>query len=310
VRLRASTPAELAATVPYLFGFPPRDCVVVLSVDGTRVAAAARLDEAVIASPPHDLRARLGGVLAQGGRHVVLGFLDDVARARQMVDTVAGALGPVDQTVLVCDGRCQAGDGPWVACAGVAAAEQAGLHLMPDRASVAAQVAGPADEQQAQERWDQAEQNLAARGSGWRGDRATALVRQSLVDETPLTESELMELAVLVADGRVRDRLWPLLTGKTARPLERLWQAVLSVTPAGGAAAPLGLCGMAAWVAGEGVVQSCCLERGLALEPRHSLLRLLESINLVGIHPKAWQALRRSLVTEAKRQPVGADAPG
>jgi len=107
-----------------------------------------------------------------------------------------------------------------------------------------------------------------------------------------------MQLAALVRDGAVRDVLWGDLTRRTARLYVDLWSVIVGDVPDAGVPAALGVLGMAAWVAGDGALQVCCVERGLTLAPEHSLLRLVETINILGVHPKTWAKVRRSMTTE------------
>ena len=300
VRLRAADPAQLVALLPYLFGFPPDESVIVLALSDNRVQAAARLD-VTAADDPAALSARLAAVTAHGPYCVVIGWSADAARAEQAAQAVAAALGRAAQIIVVSGGRCRAGQGPWQPCpTTVPAAEQAGLTVLPSRAALAAQVAGPdSGDEAAAARWQAACADAAGRSLEWRRRRALALLRHGLDDPDAMTLPEKAEMAALVRDGAVRDALWPKLTRRKAHRQLAWWQAVVGAVPDEGAPAPLGWLAMAAWLDGQGALQSCCLERGLAIAPQHSLLRLAESINLLGLHPDAWARLRRSFPVAA-----------
>jgi len=74
-----------------------------------------------------------------------------------------------------------------------------------------------------------------------------------------------------------------------------LFQKVVGLVCDDAAPAVLGLLGLAAWLAGDGALQVCAMERGLVLNPNHSLLRLVETINVMGVAPSEWakvQAVR------------------
>ena len=282
----------------YMFGFPPRESVVVLGLAGQRVKAAARVDVAAVADPADAaLLGRLGAVAVPGRSVVVMGWSDDAVLAQQAAQRVATALGGVDQVIVVSGGRCRAGDGPWEDCPdSLPAAECAGLTVLPDRAALAAQVAGPdAGDPQAAERWLTASAGVWRMGLPARRERALRLVDGGLSDPAALSADELVELAALVSEGAVRDELWCRLTRRVADAHVGLWMRVVGLVPDAGAPAVLGLLGMAAWVAGNGALQVCCLERGMALAPSHSLLRLVECVNVLGLEPAAWARLRRSL---------------
>ena len=302
VLLRAGTPAELVAILPYLFGFPPRESVVVLGFRGRRLTGAARLDVPALydleeLGEPGLLRRRLGDVAAKGNRLIVVAWMDDAAAAEAAVDRTVSLLGRVDQTVVVSGGRCRQGDGPWTPYAtALPVAEQAGLPVLADRSAVAALVRGPSPDDAWDGLWALVCENVEPMTLSQRRGRATELVVKGLEVPHSLSVWQRLELAALVRDGAVRDRLWARLTRATAAKFVALWLLIVAVTPDSGAAAVLGLLGMSAWVDGNGPLQVCCLNRGLALEPGHSLLRLVETINLMAVHPKTWTELCRSLI--------------
>jgi len=302
VRLRAGTAAELVAMVPYLFGFPPHESVVVLGFKTKRVEGAARLDLPAVFDDEYlgELRARLGDVAAPGNRLIVIGWMDDVTAAEQAVERVVAALGQVDQTIFVSRGRCRQGTGPWVEYPhSVPAAERAGLMLQADRDAVAALVRGPQPADAWDGLWALVCESVEHKTPAERQKRAKELLTKGLDIPHTLSVWERLELAALVRDGAVRDQLWARLTRQTAARFVALWQLIVAVTPDAGAPPVLGLLGMAAWVDGNGALQSCCLNRGLALDPEHSLLKLVHTINMMAIHPKAWTDLVRSHLVHA-----------
>ena len=305
VMLRAGTPAELVALLPYVFGFPPRESVVVLGFDDRRLAGAARLDVPAVYDPsllgdPVYMRARLGDITAPGNRLVVVGWMDDADAAARAAEQTVSLLGCVDQTIIVSGGRCRRGDEPWVAYpTALPAAEQAGLSVLEDRAAVAALVRGPSPDDAWDGLWALVCESVEPMSLSQRRKRATELVGMGLDVPHSLSVWQRLELAALVRDGAVRDRLWSRLTSGTAAAFVALWLLIVAVTPACGAPAVLGLLGMAAWVDGNGPLQVCCINRGMMLEPGHSLLRLVETINIMAIHPQTWKELRRSLVEAA-----------
>jgi len=300
VRLRAATPAQLVAALPYLFGFVPHESVIVLGLDERRVEVAARVDAAVVLGAGFNaepLRQLLPS-LAPRWRVIAVGWMADAAAAQRAVDLASSAIGGADQTIIVSGGRCRADGGAWKACPGaIAEAETAGLTPLPNRAALVARVAG-APGPDAERRWAVACEAIDEAPVSRRQQRAAELSAQGLHMPQTLSFQEHIELAALVRDGAVRDVLWDDLTWETAKRHIDLWCAVVRAVPDEGAPAALGMLGMAAWVAGDGALQVCCLERGLAIAPEHSLLRLVETINILGVHPKMWAELRRSLTSE------------
>jgi len=298
VRLRAGSPAQLVATLPYLFGFRPDQSVIVLGLRGRRIDAAARLNASVVLGDGLDvelLRQRLVTVTGQGRQVIVVAWHDDADVAGRAIKAVVDAIGTPDMTVIVSEGRCQADGGPWQKCPdGVAEADEAGLLVLASRRAVEARVVGPSGKEAAEaaKAWAPICESVETMTLDERRRRAKCLMKEGLVAPDDLMLEECLELASLARQGRVRDVMTAGLTEETARYHLALWAAVVPKVPDEGAPAVLGLMGLAAWLAGDGALQVCCVERGLALEPDHSLLRLVDTINAMGVHPREWAKVR------------------
>jgi thiosulfate reductase cytochrome b subunit len=74
------------------------------------------------------------------------------------------------------------------------------------------------------------------------------------------------------------------------------WTAVVAVSPPTFAAAPLGLLGVAAWLTGDGALQTVCLERLDQLAAWVPLAAMLDWINATVLPPSAWPHYRQALV--------------
>jgi len=298
VRLRAGSPAQLVATLPYLFGFRPDQSVIVLGLHGRRIDATARFDVSVALDDAFDaalLRERLATVTGQGRQVIVVVWHDDVDAARRALSGVLGAIGSADMTVIVSGGRCQADDGPWQDCPdGVAEADEAGLRVLPSRAALQAGVAGPSgiDLAAAVKAWVSSCHYVDTMTLEERRNRAKQLMKRGLAAPGRLSSGGCLELAALARQGLVRDIMTAELTDESAPSHVELWSAVVQTVPDDGAPAVLGMLGLSAWLAGNGALQVCCMERGLAIEPDHSLLRLVETINVMGVHPREWAKVR------------------
>jgi len=298
VHLRAGSPAQLVATLPYVFGFRPDQSVIVLGLKGRRIDAAARLDASVVLNKfdAEVLRGRLETVTGQGRQVIVVAWHDDTDAAKRAIEAVVDAIGTPDMTVIVSGGRCQADGGGWQECPdGVAEADEAGLPVLGSRGAVEARAAGPSGPEAAAaaEAWASTSESVEAMTLDERRRRAKCLMKEGLAAPEDLTIEECLELASLARQGRVRDVMTAGLTDEAARSHLALWAAVVPKVPDEGAPAVLGLMGLAAWLAGDGALQVCCVERGLALEPEHSLLRLVDTINVMGVHPREWAKVRR-----------------
>jgi len=287
------------AALPYLFGFRPDQSVIILSLQGRRIEAAARLDAAVVLDAgfnPAVLRGRLASVVAPSRLTIVVAWIDNVDDARRAINAVGGAIGLPDMAVIVSGGRCQADGGPWQDCADhVTEADEAGLTVLNSRAALAASVAGPSKDESAEiaEAWAAACRFVDAMTPVKQRARASRVLANGLAEPGRLSLEGRLELAALAREGGVRDVMTGPLTMRSADRHVELWQGVVAKVPEEGAPAALGLLGLAAWLAGEGALQVCCLERGLAIDPGHSLLRLLETINVMGVRPGEWARVRR-----------------
>jgi len=287
------------ATLPYLFGFRPDQSVIVLGLQGRRIDAAARFDASVALDTGFDadvLRQRLASVISQGHQVIVVAWLDEVDDARRAVNAVGDAIGLPAMAIIVSHGRCQADGGQWQDCADhITEADEAGLAVLSSRATLEASVAGPSDEESAgtADTWASVCLSVGNMTLAKRRTRAKRLMTEGIAAGAELSLESCLELAALARQGCVRDTMTAPLTTKSAKHYVGLWLAVVSKVPDGGAPAVLGLLGLAAWLAGEGTLQVCCMERGLAIDPDHSLLLLVEALNVMGVHPREWARLRR-----------------
>lgn len=93
--IRLSGPADVLAVLPYQLGFHPRDCLVAVSLHGTRVGLVQRID---LPPPGHvgdAVVAMMAPLRQDSPRSVVLiGFEERDGESRAMLDEMAGACGP------------------------------------------------------------------------------------------------------------------------------------------------------------------------------------------------------------------------
>lgn len=136
----------------------------------------------------------------------------------------------------------------------------------------------------------------------WITDYVDRRLRDEVVD---LDDRELIRLACLIIDLPVRDQAWALMRRADAWVHVELWQQVVAhaVTPLQVPA--LGLLGLAAWIAGQGTLQVCCIERARALDPGYSLIDILADINQRALPPSFWDTIRPSML-----QALEEDRPG
>jgi hypothetical protein len=313
-RLEASSPADLLGVVPYLLGFHPEESVVTVLLGEREIVMTARIDAAALREPVELARYLDQVRCGQGALGLVTITYSRDPLARDRTAELAAQLGPLvlaDALLadgerwwsVLCDGPCCPPEGtPYDAGSNSlsAAAVFAGMTALPDRAAVQALVAGPPpkDEPRLSELVDDALQ--AAIDSSV--DARKRLVRR-LVDDAvggpPLSDVDSIGMAVLVHDLEVRDVAWAQLSRERAEDHVALWQQVVARTPPWLASAPLCLLGMAAWVAGNGALQNCCLERMDRIDPTYTMADLLADINRRALPPHYWDELLR----EFRRHP-------
>jgi hypothetical protein len=70
-----------------------------------------------------------------------------------------------------------------------------------------------------------------------------------------------------------------------------LWRDVVRRTPLDLLAAPAALLGFAAWLAGDGALAWCAVERSQQAEPDYSLAGLLAEALVNAIPPTSWEPI-------------------
>lgn len=307
-RVRASSPADLLALVPYLLGFRPEESLVSVLIRGGEVLLTARID-----LPPASLHLEVAGQLrrlaVQHGADalVLFAYSEESAPARAVLTELVEGLadsGLVDAIhadgqrwwSLMCTGSCCPADGtPFDLSVHPLAAEAvfAGMGLAPGRSSIEAQVGGPAagDQDRLHALGLDAERELAGMAQRRRKARMASAVADFLAGPQALTEAGCVELAVLAADVEVRDVAWAAMTREDIDEHLDLWGQVVARTVAPWQAAPLCLLGMAAWISGNGALQNCCADRARRVRPEYSMTRLLDDINERALPPSLWDTM-------------------
>lgn len=306
--MRPSSPADLLDVVPYLLGFNPEESVVLAVLRGGEVAVTARLD-----LPPASLIGEVARRLStiadeqDAGGVVLFTFSADSASARVVLRRCAEVLAPYGVVDAIhadghrwwsetCGGSCCPVEGtPYDPVAGRMAAEAvyAGLVRRSSRSEIEALVQGPASYD-----CDDLEELLMEAVLRWTGvsrrercRRVKRLVEDFLDAPRPLSDREVTDVAVLVTDIIVRDVAWTMMSRERSEDHLDLWQQVVDRAVGPLVAPALGLLGMAAWIAGQGALMVCCIERLFMVDPDYRLARLLSDINERGLPPSAWEEM-------------------
>ncbi|MEV6691356.1 DUF4192 domain-containing protein [Micromonospora sp. NPDC051196] len=319
-RLTVRSPADLIAAVPYLLGFHPTDSVVVVALAASRVVFVARGD--LPGDADHgEAAGHLAAVTAQQGADsaTVIGY-GPAARVTPALDAVRGALTDAGLAVLdalrVTDGRwwsylctesqCCPPEGNVYDPQGSvvpAAAVFAGQVALPDRATLAAQLApiGGAGARHAVERAEQRLTELLATAPpadllGARALRAAGVAAYRLTRRrhgrgARLTDDEVAWLCLLLTHLPVRDHAWERTDGRDEDVA--FWTELLRRVEPDLIAAPGALLAFAAWRAGQGALAAVALERVLAEHPDYSLALLIDDLLRRGVPPSrldGWPA--------------------
>lgn len=309
VVLRVSGPGDLIFAAASLMGFMPHHCIVVLFVVGKRVKAAARYD--LDCPPDPDLDARLHPMYARfPGCEVVLigvgeerGDVDEkLGLSRMLIDPrrLRSVVGTDLHDWWCDDGRT----GVLPATRPVAfdaALRAVGGRIEDSREAVVQRYAGPdpATATRLEPRFAKTRRRLRSQSLDDRRARVDELSARGRRGER-LAEEDLVELACLVSDTHVRD--WVLSGIARAQAVDHrdLWHRVVSVTPDHLAPQALAVTAVGSWLLGDGVAMISCLERALAIDPRHRLSGLLVEMYVSAMPTTEWDSMRGEMVADTR----------
>jgi Domain of unknown function (DUF4192) len=347
--VRLGDPGELAAALPQLVGFAPRDSLVLVGLGGpggARVGLTARVDIPPVQHAPalaRALAARLdcdgpdAAVILVASDEPDLGGGGDLPH-RDLVHEVVLALEPygigLREALLVRAGRWWSYDCPHDCCLPGAGTPVPGGTSALAAASVAAGqvVAGSRDELVA--RLAPAEGAAADRMAGvvvQVGEELAGLVDSEGRDAAAVRYGAWVEAAVRrcvpagartrpgdtevarvvwgLRDVRVRDRALGFALGPLAAAAEALWTECTRRAPAPLDAAPATLLAVCAWLRGDGATARIALDRALDGEPGYALADLLARGLDAGLAPADLRAM--VVATQADlSSAAGAVTPG
>jgi hypothetical protein len=303
--LTARSAEDLLAVVPVVLGFEPDDSIVMLTLDAHQTFHA-RVDL------PPDRRgvAEVVDVLLEpavrhGARAVVLLLYtadDDLARA--VVRRVRGSAeraGPdLAEALRVADGRWypllrgrrdlgvtgvpfDVSSHPFVVEAVVSGRVLHGSRaalaatLRPDPAAVAGVAAAGATPASAQ----------------W----VAGTLEEWVQRDDPPPDDVTARLLASIAVPAVRDVAWTSVPRSAALDHVRFWQALVRRAPedlVAHAGAVLALC---AWVAGDGALAWCAVDRAREADADHSLARLVADVLTAAVPPADWEVMRHELAS-------------
>ncbi len=116
-------------------------------------------------------------------------------------------------------------------------------------------------------------------------------VRRFVQTGEPLDHQEAGRMVVALVNIDVRDVAWSEMNRSSSRTHVELWLDLVRRTPLDLVAAPAALLSFAAWLAGDGALAWCAVERCQEAEPDYSMAGLVSQALASAIHPSVWQPI-------------------
>ncbi|HIT76497.1 MAG TPA: DUF4192 domain-containing protein [Candidatus Avipropionibacterium avicola] len=308
-RIRAASPEDMLALVPYLLGFRPEESLVTVLLSGSRIVLTARVDLPTRRQACPALDQLVGQLDEVGQRHqvdrvVVAVFSADLTRSSEVLRRLALDSPLPVVLALHCDRdryRILAEDGvvsdeyPFDPTGSVAVAEAvlAGLGPLADRAAVADRVA-PGEPAVVEELRQAAEEVDLPDDPGARAALMRSSVERGL--QGGLDPVDRARLALLCLDLEVRDEAWLMMDRAEAEAHLEVWLSVARSVPMVLSAGPVSLAGMAAWLTGDGAMAWCCVDRMAEEHPQYRMAGLLQELLAQAVHPDTWAEMVTEMV--------------
>lgn len=312
--LRIRDEIDVLALVPYVFGFHPEDSLVVVSLDRAGRPFSARID---LPADVEDVDLLVDQLVfpvrrSQAVHAFLIAYTDDRRMADAAVGAVADALEEVQVPTAI--GIRAHGGRWWPAARGGSRRAARGVGVPYDLRSHPLTSQSVADG--AITFGSRRELAASLEPVGWEALEAVATAHAAL-PPLPTRREELRSEAAWVVgqvarwqgyaapqeqfdaatmarvlrglrSKDVRDVVWFEITRENARSHVNLWREVVRTSPDPLAAAPAGLLAFAAWMAGNGALAWCAVERSLAADPDHRLATLVRDALESATPPSVW----------------------
>lgn len=295
--VRITSLSDFCEVLPLMLGFQPEESLVMVAVRDRTMAVAARFDL------PHSTEGvveatRMGAEL--GARHdadqiVLAVFSDDNDPGTwALVDMVRTGLHPVPTEVILTDGEyCFYGPddaGHLLPATALRDEDQFADRLMfANRSELASHVAGPTTiDTELADALRFAEQFQGELSITQQMSLAHTLVHDYLADLQLLRVEDRVALASLVQEPVVREHVRWMITRAEARDHVSVWSQVVQHAPDRIATGALCLLALSSWLAGDGALQSVCLDRAEKLSPDDEMVRFLNVLQREAVDPRTW----------------------
>lgn len=302
---------DLLALVAVTLGFHPADSLVLVCLDREGRTFQARCDLApdvggvrAVVDPLVQAARRNGGDVA-----FLVSYTDDDRLARVHLRTLARELEADDVGVVA---RLRVSGGRWYPMTGTRADALAragvpfdlGSHPLMARSVVRGEVVHGDRRALAATLERVTSDEAAAVAAAYDGlavlppgDRSALLseaewLHRRLVDD-PLTWPPAIVARVLraVAEPQVRDVALCLVRRSTAAEHVRVWRRVVCLSPPSAVAPAAALLALSAWVAGDGALAWCAVEKSVQAQPGQSLAGLVSQALEHAAPPSLWQPM-------------------
>jgi hypothetical protein len=117
----------------------------------------------------------------------------------------------------------------------------------------------------------------------------TGAADRALAGARPLPAGEVARMLRAVSWQEVRDALWGAMHREDAPAHVRVWRDVVRRSPEELVAPAAGLLAFAAWLAGDGALAWCAVERSLRADPDQRLAQLVAQALDGAVPPSTWQ---------------------
>jgi hypothetical protein len=112
-----------------------------------------------------------------------------------------------------------------------------------------------------------------------------------------LTDAEVGRLVAACRDIELRDVAWAQMSREDARRHVEVWCDVVRRCPTELLAAPASLLAFAAWLAGDGALAWCALDRSALADPDYRMAGLVAHTLEHALSPASWTPLPESALT-------------
>lgn len=294
---------DLLGVIPHLLGFHPEESMVLIVVDESLVQLTARADLLDLRPPGH-LELLIDKMLIRwpAAAMWLVAYTAAEADGWRLLERAREHLGGALAGDLICvDGaRYRVGDaaGPVfphdpTATSTAAAATVHGLQARPSRSMLTQLVRpDPREVGRSEQAWFRSLERALAVDPDRRPEELMAALGCALSDPAGVSREELAWLGLMINDPFARDRAVLSLERPQAQAWVQLWTRVVRACPQGTQDQPLAILALAAWVNGDGALQSVCLEEMDALGITPGLKNLLEGLNAAVAPPSDWDELR------------------